>query len=42
MLRTLTYLPPYYSADLNPIEEEALSKIKHTLRKIAARTKVWR
>ena len=33
----LVYLPPY-SPDLNPIEE-ALSKIKHTLRKIAARTK---
>ena len=33
----LIYLPPY-SPDLNPIEE-ALSKIKHTLRKIAARTK---
>ena len=33
----LIYLPPY-SPDLNPIEE-ALTKIKHTLRKIAARTK---
>ncbi len=33
----LIYLPPY-SPDLNPIEE-ALSKIKHVLRKIAARTK---
>ena len=33
----LIYLPPY-SPDLNPIEE-ALSKIKHLLRKIAARTK---
>src|SRR3712207_387818 len=33
----LIYLPPY-SPDLNPIEE-ALSKIKHCLRKIAARTK---
>ncbi len=33
----LIYLPSY-SPDLNPIEE-ALSKIKHTLRKIAARTK---
>jgi len=33
----LIYLPPY-SPDLNPIEE-ALSKIKHILRKIAARTK---
>jgi transposase len=33
----LLYLPPY-SPDLNPIEE-ALSKIKHLLRKIAARTK---
>src|SRR5215211_7906520 len=32
----LIYLPPY-SPDLNPIEE-ALSKIKHILRKIAART----
>ena len=29
---------PSYSPDLNPIEE-ALSKIKHILRKIAARTK---
>ena len=33
----LLYLPSY-SPDLDPIEE-ALSKIKHTLRKIAARTK---
>jgi transposase len=33
----LLYLPSY-SSDLNPIEE-ALSKIKHILRKIAARTK---
>jgi transposase len=33
----LIYLPPY-SPDLNPIEE-ALSKLKHLLRKIAARTK---
>src|SRR5918997_986616 len=33
----LLYLPPY-SPDLNPIEE-ALSKIKHILRKIAVRTK---
>jgi len=33
----LLYLPPY-SPDLNPIEE-ALSKIKHILRKIGARTK---
>ncbi len=33
----LIYLPPY-SPDLNPIEE-ALSKIKHLLRKIGARTK---
>ena len=33
----LIYLPPY-SPDLNPIEE-ALSKIKHCLRKIGARTK---
>jgi len=33
----LIYLPPY-SPDLNPIEE-ALSKVKHILRKIAARTK---
>jgi transposase len=33
----LLYLPPY-SPDLNPIEE-ALSKIKQLLRKIAARTK---
>jgi transposase len=33
----LVYLPPY-SPDLNPIEE-ALSKIKHLLRKIFARTK---
>jgi transposase len=31
------YLPPY-SPDLDPIEE-ALSKIKHVLRKIAARTR---
>jgi transposase len=33
----LLYLPPY-SPDLNPIEE-AFSKIKQLLRKIAARTK---
>ena len=33
----LIYLPPY-SPDLNPIEE-ALSKVKHILRKIGARTK---
>lgn len=33
----LVYLPPY-SPDLNPIEE-ALSKLKHILRRIAARTK---
>jgi transposase len=33
----LIYLPPY-SPDLNPIEE-ALSKIKHLLRKTGARTK---
>jgi transposase len=33
----LLYLPPY-SPDLNPIEE-ALSKVKHILRKMAARTK---
>jgi transposase len=33
----LIYLPSY-SPDLNPIEE-ALSKVKHLLRKIAARTK---
>ena len=33
----LIYLPAY-SPDLNPIEE-ALSKIKHLLRKIGARTK---
>jgi transposase len=33
----LIYLPPY-SPDLNPTEE-ALSKVKHLLRKIAARTK---
>ncbi len=33
----ILYLPSY-SPDLNPIEE-ALSKIKHILRKIAARTK---
>ena len=33
----LIYLPPY-SPDLNPIEE-ALSKIKHILRKTGARTK---
>jgi transposase len=34
----LIYLPSYYSPDLNPIEQ-ALSKIKHLLRKLAARTK---
>jgi transposase len=33
----LIYLPPY-SPDLNPIEE-ALSKVKHILRKTGARTK---
>jgi transposase len=33
----LLYLPSY-SPDLNPIEE-ALSKVKHILRKIGARTK---
>jgi len=33
----LLYLPPY-SPDLNPIEE-AFSKVKHVLRKIAARTR---
>jgi transposase len=33
----LIYLPPY-SPDLNPIEE-ALSKVKHLLRKTGARTK---
>ncbi len=33
----LIYLPPY-SPDLNPIEE-ALSKVKHILRKIGARTR---
>jgi transposase len=33
----LIYLPPY-SPDLNPIEE-ALSKVKHLLRKVGARTK---
>jgi transposase len=33
----LIYLPPY-SPDLNPIEE-AFSKVKHTLRKIGARTR---
>lgn len=33
----LLYLPPY-SPDLNPIEE-AFSKVKHILRKIAARTR---
>jgi transposase len=33
----LLYLPPY-SPDLNPIEE-AFAKLKHILRKIAARTK---
>jgi transposase len=33
----LVYLPPY-SPDLNPIEE-AFAKLKHILRKIAARTK---
>jgi hypothetical protein len=36
-MRTLSYLPAY-SPDLNPIEE-ALSKIKHLLRRIGARTK---
>ncbi len=34
----LIYLPSYSSPDLNPIEQ-ALSKIKHLLRKIGARTK---
>lgn len=34
----LMYLPPYYSPDLNPIEE-AFSKVKHILRKIGARGK---
>jgi transposase len=33
----LIYLPSY-SPDLNPIEE-ALSKVKHILRKVSARTK---
>src|SRR5215216_3245275 len=33
----LLYLPPY-SPDLNPIEE-AFSKVKHILRKLAARTR---
>src|SRR3712207_3476707 len=33
----LIYLPSY-SPDLNPIEE-ALSRVKHTLRKVSARTK---
>jgi transposase len=32
------YLPPYYSPDLNPIEE-ALGKIKGFLRKAEARTR---
>ena len=34
----LPYLPPYYSPDLNPIEE-AFSKVEHLLRKIGPRTK---
>jgi transposase len=34
----LLYLPPYYSPDLNPIEE-AFSKIKGILRKAEARTR---
>jgi transposase len=34
----LLYLPSYSSPDLNPIEE-ALSKIKHLLRTMSARTK---
>ena len=37
-MRALIYLPPYYSPDLNPIEE-AFSKVKHMLRKIGARSK---
>jgi len=36
-MRAVIYLPSY-SPDLNPIEE-ALSKIKHILRKACARTK---
>jgi transposase len=32
------FLPPYYSPDLNPIEE-AFSKIKALLRKAQARTR---
>jgi transposase len=34
----LFYLPPYYSPDLNPIEE-AFSKIKDFIRKAKARTR---
>ena len=34
----LLFLPPPYSPDLNPIEE-AFSKVKNILRKLAARTK---
>jgi transposase len=34
----LVYLPPYYSPDLNPIEE-AFSKIKDFIRKAEARTR---
>ena len=34
----LVYRPPYYSPDLNPIEE-AFSKIKNIVRKAGARTR---
>jgi DDE superfamily endonuclease len=34
----LSYLPPYYSPDLNPIEE-AFSKVKISLRRAGARTR---
>jgi transposase len=33
----LVFVPPY-SPDLNPIEEQAFSKIKNALRKLGART----
>ena len=35
----LVFLPSYYSPDLNPIEEEAFSKIKTIVRKVGARTR---
>jgi transposase len=36
---TLLFLPPYSPPDMNPIEEEAFSKVKSILRKVQARTK---